>query len=311
MKKIIHYLSWFILSAAVFQACEKDDDGNTNTSGGTGGTPSNPARDSVILDYNNNYLGSALSSSGWTGNTAGCAAGTCPQATQDKVIQRINYFRRMVGLNDNCTMDASKYAQEQEAALMFAANGALSHNPPTSWLCYTAAGATGAGSSNIAYGSHSVNAITMYMNDFGASNTAVGHRRWILHSTKTAFSQGSTNNTNALWVFQNGNNTIIPEFIAYPPADYVPQALVFARWSFGKPGANFSAATVTMKDASGASVNLTVLTVANGYGDNTIVWEPQGINTTSTSDVKYTVTVSGITGAPQSSYTYDVTIIKP
>jgi hypothetical protein len=52
---------------------------------------------------------------------------------------------------------------------------------------------------------------------------------------------------------------------------------------------------------------------AQGYGDNTIVWLPQGIPTSAPlCDVNYTVTVSNVvvSGKPQ-LFTYGVTIIDP
>ena len=333
MKKSNNKVLFFILSLFVsatvvlYTGCSKDDNEGDNTpvptctdgiqnQGETGvdcGGPCNPcplsARDSVALDYNTNYLGSAVSSPGWTGDESVCNAGTVPQSTHNAVIKRINYFRRMVGLNDNCTLDTTKFAMCQETALIMRANNQLSHTPPSSWLCWTSTGYTGAGSSNLSLGNHSVNAVMSQIRDDGANNSSAGHRRWILYSPRTKFSYGTTSNTMALYVFISGSNTQIPEYIAYPPKGYVPQQLVFNRWSFGKPGANFSAATVTMTGPSG-NVPLTVNPVATGYGDPTIVWEPTGIITNSTGDVTYTVTVSGIVGAPQTSYTYNVVIIK-
>ena len=290
-------------------SCSKDD----NTEPSSGGTPSsNPERDAALADYTNNYLGSAVSSAGWTGSTATCNAGTVAQATHAAVIKRINYFRRMVGLNDHCTLDSTLFPQQQETALIMDANHSLNHNPPNTWLCWTATAASGAGASNLALGSHSSSAITAFMNDFGSGNEPVGHRRWILHSRKQKFSYGSTEGAMALYVFANDTNTIVPDFIAYPPKGYVPQTLVFGRWSFSIPGADFSAATVTMTGPGSTTVPLTVVSsTANGYGDNTIVWEPTGINLSSTSDQSYTVTVAGIGSAAAASYSYTVKIFKP
>jgi hypothetical protein len=274
-------------------------------------TPDPTAREIALEDYNTNYLGSAVSDPGWTGSTVTCNAGTLPQATHDKVIQRINYFRRMVGLNDNTTLDPSKYGMYQDAALMMKANNALNHTPPDTWTCYTQNGYTGASTSNLALGAHASNAVTLFINDPGASNTSVGHRRWILHSAKTQFSYGSTNSSMSLGVIGvAGGNTKIPAFIAYPPNGYIPQTLTFPRWSFGIAGANFSAATVTMTGDSG-NIPVTIISAGGSYGDKTIVWEPQGIVTNSNADVSYTVTVSGITGAAQTSYTYTSIIFKP
>lgn len=269
------------------------------------------AREIALQDYQTNYLGSAVATTGWTGNTANCNAGSLPQTTHDKVLQRINYFRRLVGLNDNTTLDASKFAMYQETALMMKANNALSHTPPSTWACYSQSGADGAATSNIALGAGAADAVTLFINDPGSNNTAVGHRRWILHSAKTQFSYGSTNSSMALGVIGTaGGNTQIPPFIAYPPEGYIPQPLTFPRWSFGIPGANFTNATVSMTGPNG-NVPLNIISIAGNYGDKTIVWEPEGILTNSTSDVTYTVTVSGITGAPQSSYTYSTIIFKP
>ena len=274
-------------------------------------TPELTSRETALEDYNTNYLGSEVSDPGWTGSTETCNAGTLPQATHDKVIKRINYFRRMVGLNDNTTLDPSKYGMYQDAALMMKANSALNHTPPDTWICYTQNGYSGASTSNLALGAHASNAVTLFINDPGASNTSVGHRRWILHSAKTQFSYGSTNSSMSLGVIGvAGGNTKIPAFIAYPPNGYIPQTLTFPRWSFGIAGANFSAATVTMTGDSG-NIPVTIISAGGSYGDKTIVWEPQGIVTNSNADVSYTVTVSGIAGAAQTSYTYTSIIFKP
>ena len=273
--------------------------------------PELTSRETALEDYNTNYLGSEVSDPGWTGSTETCNAGTLPQATHDKVIKRINYFRRMVGLNDNTTLDPSKYGMYQDAALMMKANNALNHTPPDTWICYTQNGYSGASTSNLALGAHASNAVTLFINDPGASNTSVGHRRWILHSAKTQFSYGSTNSSMSLGVIGvAGGNTKIPAFIAYPPNGYIPQTLTFPRWSFGISGANFTAATVTMTGDSG-NIPVTIISAGGSYGDKTIVWEPQGIVTNSNADVSYTVTVSGITGAAQTSYTYTSIIFKP
>ncbi len=268
-------------------------------------------RDIVVKDYNDNYIGSTVANSGWTGNISGCNAGTAPQTTADMVIKRINYFRKLVGLNNNTTLDATKFPMYQQAAFLMKANSQLSHTPPNTWTCWTQAGYDGANTSNLAMGSHGSNSVTLFMTDNGTNNKAVGHRRWILHSAKTQFSYGTTDATMSLGCIGTaGGNTLIPEFIAYPPKGFMPQNLVFARWSFGLPKADFSNATVTMTGPSGPVVLAIVSKTDNGYGDNTVIWEPVGVITTNASDQNYKVTVSGVANAPKTSYSYDVTIIK-
>ncbi len=287
-------------TAGLLNSCKKKDDSVSLTD-----------RETAIADYKNNYLGSAVLNVGWTGNTTGCNAGIAPQATNDMVIKRINYFRKLVGLNDNITLDASKFPMYQEAALMMKANNQLSHTPPNTWTCWTQSGSDGAKTSNLSLGSHSVNAITTFMMDFGTGNNACGHRRWILHSAKTQFSYGTTDVSMSLGCIGTaGGNIKIPPFIAYPPSGYIPSALTFARWTFGIPGADFSNATVIMTGPLGAITLAVISKTDNGYGDNTIVWEPTGIVTNSSADMVYTVTVSGIVNAPKTTYTYTTTLIK-
>lgn len=298
------------LSLLLIQSCKKDDEQTPATP--ATGTTGNPAREAAVADYTTNYLGSEVTSTGWTGNVATCNAGRCSQATTNAVLKRINYFRRLVGLNDQCKMDTSFFQQEQEAALMQDANSQLSHNPPTTWSCYTSLGASGCGSSNLALGYTASSAITAFIKDEGSGNQVVGHRRWILHSRKQYFSYGSTNGAMALYVFRSDTNSVIPSFIAYPPKGYIPYTLVPSRWSLSIPNANFSGATVSMTNAAGTAVPVTIVSrTDNGYGDNTVVWTATGIDLSTTSDVAYNITVSGVSGAAQTSYSYTTTIFHP
>ncbi len=270
-------------------------------------------RDKAVEDYNLNYLGSNVDDPGWTGNTATCDAGTVPQSTHDKVLQRINYFRRLVGLNDNTTWDVAKFPEFQQAALIMKANNSISHDPPSTWTCWSSSGASGAGSSNLAIGTHSSAAITLFIEDPGTGNEVVGHRRWILHSAKTQFSYGTTNTTMSLGVIGvAGGNQQIPPFIAYPSPGYFPQQLVFPRWSFSIPGAIFTSANVTMTGPNGDNVPLNIIARShNLFGDNTLVWEPSSIITNSSNDINYTVNITGVSSAEKSDYNYTVTIIRP
>lgn len=320
--------SLIIVILFVFASCsnDKDNDGSElvvdtekteEIKDNDGSEPIvNNEKTKIIKDYQDNYLGSEVTNVGWTGNADNCNAGAVPQSVQDKVIQRINYFRRMVGLNDNTTLDASKFKMYQEAALIMKANKDLSHFPPKNWKCWTELGAKGAKTSNLSIGFginvNSTSALLNQMRDKGDNNIHVGHRRWILYSKAQQFSHGSTNNTMSLGVIGFAkNNTKIPEYIAYPPKGYVPQKLVFNRWSFAISGADFSEATITMKDANG-NLSLSVVSkTKKNIGDNTIVWEPKNIVKNSEKDIQYTVTVNGIKNAKKSSYTYNVTIIKP
>jgi len=94
----------------------------------------------------------------------------------------------------------------------------------------------------------------------------------------------------------------------------MPRTLIPQRWSFAIPGADFSAATASVTNDNNNPVGITVNAVANGYGDNALVWD---LNTAPTfsgiQDYVYTVTVSGVKigGVTQSAYTYKVIAIDP
>ena len=266
----------------------------------------------ILKDYTENYLGSSVLNPGWSGNVNNCLSGSINQNTSNLILKRINYFRKLVGLNDNTTLDASKSSMFQDAALIMSENSSLSHTPPNTWKCWSQSGYNGAKTSNLALGAHASNAVTLFINDPGANNIDVGHRRWILHSTKSKFSIGSTNNAMSLGVIGiEENNRNFPEFIAYPPKGYIPKPLVFGRWSFAIPGANFSNSTVTMTGPSG-QVPLKIVSTKTGYGDNTIVWEPQNITYPSGSeDIIYRITIDNILNATKKTISYNVIIINP
>ena len=127
--------------------------------------------------YNNVYLPGNAVALTWTGSIAGCNPGTTNLAHQQAVIDRVNYFRALVELPATTLLSGTPTTQSQAAALMMSANDDLDHEPPVSWLCYSADGATGAGSSNLALGISGVGAIDLYMTDPGSGNITAGQRR--------------------------------------------------------------------------------------------------------------------------------------
>ncbi|WP_291152428.1 CAP domain-containing protein [Flavobacterium sp. UBA7680] len=301
MKKTILLTALFL----TIIGCQKDEVNETST------PKTMTARDSAVYNYNEVYLKTNLTNSGWTGNILTCNAGTIPTTTHEMVAKRINYFRNLVGL-PKIEMDLStdKVKACQEAAFMMHANNKLSHFPTSDWKCYTADGYLGATKSNLSIGYNSTTAISNLIQDAGTTNAPVGHRRWLLYSKAKSFTSGSTGYTSAVWVHSDFAIKNSKEFTAYPHR-YFPQNLVYNRWSFSIYGAIFNDAKVVMTGPSG---NVALSIVSNSgpaYGDNTIVWEPTGIVKNSTEDVKYTVTVSGIKNASKTSYTYEVIIIKP
>jgi uncharacterized protein YkwD len=187
-------------------------------------------RDQVAALYQSTYLPGNGVALAWTGALATCTPGESNVEHQQAVIARVNYFRALVDLPAVTLLGAPETGQAQAAALLMSANNALSHAPPSSWLCFSAGGATGAGNSNIALGRNGVAAIDLYMDDAGSNNTATGHRRWILFPPRAAMTSGDVlgGNTpprpaNALYVFgPSTTRPATPNGIAWPPAGFVP-----------------------------------------------------------------------------------------
>lgn len=317
MNKLLNYLVLILLGGSiVFVGCKKDEEEEQLE-----------GLDLAKKEYNDNYLGTKAIPLQWSGATSGCNPGDINATVRANVIKRVNYYRKLVGLPANVTLNTSQNQKCQEAALYMIANHTITHYPSAGGNCYTAGAADAAGHGNVAisYGSseleanHSVNSVSGYIEDPGANNLAVGHRAWILYPQLSAMGTGSVFNptdqnwaANVLMWGDNLNGQPYSGYVAYPPNGYIPSALVFPRWSFQMTNANFSAATVTMKDKSGANIPVNIIHRASqgGAPDARINWEPQITNLPEsiTADTEYTVTVAGITGAPQASYTYTVKV---
>lgn len=132
---------------------------------------------------------------------------------------------------------------------------------------------------------------------------------------------------NAIHVFDPGNQagvnynaanfpTVFP-YVAFPPPGFVPYQTIPARWSFAIKGADLSSATVTMT-RDGGSIPVALETYLTGFGDNTLVWVYDGLDASQShlhpkpnADVTYEVTIDGIAGADETSYTYQVVVFDP
>jgi hypothetical protein len=124
--------------------------------------------------------------------------------------------------------------------------------------------------------------------------------------------------SNALWV-QDGNfggprPFVRDDFVAWPPKGHVPYDLVPARWSLSYPGADFSAASVSVT-RDGQPVSVQLEPIANGYGENTLVWVVEGRDTSARTvlekpltDTTYRIVVSGASLAGQLR-TFDYAVI--
>jgi len=298
-------------------------------------------REEVRQFYQRVYFASRGVPMEWTGDYGNLTAGTTSAAWQESTRLRINFFRAMAGVPANITFDPELAAKCQEAALIMSLNNMLSHDVPPNWTGYTEDGAEAANKSNIALGTAGAESVTGYIRDSGQNNDRVGHRRWKLYPPNTTMAAGDVpgddtyRKANAIWVIadQFGARPQTREpFVAWPPPGYVPAPLVYARWSFSSPDADFRNATVTMKRGEESlPVELEDLSPQNPQsgskiGDNTIVWIADGLNP-NFSDGGFTppedwpipeedetieVTVANVLMNGESrDFTYEVTVFDP
>ncbi|WP_367874103.1 hypothetical protein [Luteolibacter sp. Populi] len=281
------------------------------------------------------------------------AEGTVSAAFTGDVERRLNYLRAMCGIPANVRVNTgatvrlatddlfqvpaltTKTAASQRSALMivrtYPGNGGLSHSPAPTCVAWTPAAWNANRNGNLSLGFFGPGALDAYAKEdvMGTSNwnTDAGHRRWMLFQGSTDFATGDTpgaftNNkilppSNSLYVMPRSSEidfSADPVFASYPPKGYFPAKLNTPYWSLSYPGADFSAATVSMTNGAGAPVTTTVVSRRAGYGDNAIIWQvPAAASSKAVgADISWNVTVSNIQGAgipPQRSWT--VTLIDP
>jgi hypothetical protein len=295
----------------------------------TGFSVNADSREQMRAFYNAVYSATNNAPINSTSDVATCFAGTNSTLFDDVVARRINWFRAAAGIPAIVTLDSGEGVYNQAAALIYSANTNISHFPPVTWECYSTNGAYAASNSNIAIGSDGADSITAYIWDFGANNTEVGHRRWILYpqtqvmATGDIPAQGNFEPANSIWVFDANFNgprpTATNPYVAWPPQGYVPYQLVYPQWSFALSNADLSGAMVTMQ-SNGVNLAVSRQPYSTGFGENTVVWVPGGLDATSPAtlfpfsgaDTVYTVTVTNIfVGAATVGFTYTVTLFDP
>jgi len=289
----------------------------------------NSSREEMRSFYNGVYTASSGVPINSTAVVSNCVPGANSTAYQAAVARRINWFRAAAGLPAAITLDNGESANDQAAALMMSANGALNHFPPHSWSCYTSSGANAASNSNLAIGNAGADAITAYICDYGANNYEVGHRRWILYpqtqimGTGDIPAEGTYYSANATWVFDANlfgpRPAAAQPYVSWPPPGYIPWQLAFPQWSFALSNADLTTANVIMK-SNGVSIPVNYQPYLTGFGENTMVWVPDNLDATSSGtvfpfsgkDTVYSIVVTNIKiGLATTGFAYTVTLFDP
>ncbi|MDQ1266156.1 MAG: hypothetical protein QG635_1308, partial [Bacteroidota bacterium] len=263
---------------------------------------------------------------------ANCNEGALKDSEKMKILAVINQIRSFHGLKP-VTYDYAGDTKAMKSSLVCAANGNLSHNPPTSWKCYSKDADDGAVNSNLYIQSYmsptqlpvSENSIVSWMYDNTTVN--VGHRRAIMNPFVTKMSFGRADGmyqsfyvtAMSLKYLDNmpGNlsgNDI--DYVAYPQNDYPPSLfdnnwyLSFscfydkAKWG-NNTNVDYSAATIDMKK-EGTSTSVQVLEQIfdlQGWGGivNCLKWKVPTLE----QGVKYNVTLSNVkVNGVTKSYSY-------
>ena len=300
-------------------------------------------RAQVCDAFHDYYLSSNRAAPGWTGSVAAGLPGAVNPEYLRATLRRINYFRAMSGLPGNVVFDEAYNARCQQAALMMAAAGTVSHAPPSSWKWYTRLAAQTAAHANLNlnwHGDQGFGAVDRYMDDPGEHNACVGHRRWLLCPSTRVMATGivpgdgaSHPGTNVTWI-TDGAPRLIPvsndlpiapgtsadPAVSWPPPGFVPAPLVFDRWSFALTNADFHHAAVqVVKDGRALPVvreRLAFQSAPDGsgayLGANTLVWTLPGNVVSHGRDETYRVQITGVRVAGQlCTFTYAVTSIDP
>ena len=246
-------------------------------------------------------------------STAACDAGAPAGELQTATVNLINYVRGMSGVG-GVSFDPELSAKAQQAALMMQANGALDHQPPDTWACYTADGAEAASKSNLCLCGSTAGVIKTYMDDAGAGDTETGHRWWLQRPDTQTMGGGAYGSAHALWVQGQQAEAGGPTFTSWPSAGYFPSQLEPAgRWSFTawKAGYDLSQATVEVRDGAGSLVTTSTYPVGT-YG--ALVFEVGHLPApVGTAVDRYTVTVRDIVvdGSAIAPYAYEVALFDP
>lgn len=269
------------------------------------------SRTDVLSFYNAIYQQSegylARGSADWVGgninSTAPGAEGSVALALTQDTERRINYYRAMVGLNSDVSLNGSetvfidpsdahkpnsnitKVEASQRAALMMTKQGSATHTPPNTWFGWTTAAWNACHYGNLAVGFYGPGAIDEYMRENDSTSlsswtSTAGHRRWLLYSRTQSMASGDIPNiigntvgnptnyllrSNCLYVVPNSSELgpAISQFILWPNAGYFPDPLIPIQWSISYPEADFSNAVLVVKDENGATVSTTPLSTNN------------------------------------------------
>ncbi len=263
-------------------------------------------------------------------DVASCKEGELTNQEKLRILDLVNRIRKMHNIPP-VTYDYDGDINAQQGALITVANRALSHQPPSSWSCFSQDGYYGNDKSNlfISMGSGNHNpdselSLISWMIDINIEN--LGHRRAIINPFVDKISFGRVDGTvqefrtigmNLKYLDNlegNISNSDI-EYVAYPQGNYDKNYfqngwyLSFhvikdkQNW-WRNNDINHNSVTVAMKDSKGNAVGVNSIGFDNqGWGalSNQIKWKCDNLNLYE----EYTVEIKGVgVNGSNKDYTY-------
>jgi len=237
----------------------------------------------------------------WNGDKATCNPGTIDLEIQEKVANRINYFRRNAGVPE-VLFDENTNEYCQKAALMMDVNKALEHDPPATWRCWTNEGNYAAKHSLLIKDANTSMAVTYIMDD---KSPSAGNRRWLLYPNGRIYGHGSTNDYAVIWALDDSGSTDTVQYmdvpVCWPPKDDVPQLMLLTNWTFSIYRDLTNAKVDVKQDGKPLEVN--VGKFVRGYGAPTLVFQPKYDKTVLPDKSNFDITVTLSSGR---KYNYTV-----
>ncbi|WGM31040.1 CAP domain-containing protein [Brevundimonas sp. NIBR11] len=238
-----------------------------------------------------------------------CRPGRLKPEIRTTLTARVNEVRALHGLAP-VTYNTATEDTATAAAMVFAANGSLSHYPGSWWRCFTEDASTGARLSNIFGGASERlmfismdEMVTGWMTDVRHMNPgSIGHRRWLLDPFLATISFGRVagilpdgRRTDGAALRIIGSNRVVPEpieggFIAYPFGDYPARfwdpgallsfaVLVDLRDKAASAEVDYAQAQVSVRQRGGAAVEVGRVSFDNNaYGlSNSLQFAAEGL----------------------------------
>ena len=176
---------------------------------------------------------------GWDGNSNLCKAGSLPDSTLYKVIDRINYFRQNAGVKQPMALSMDKVKKCQEAAVMYAPLGIFTREPKTeTHQCYTRNAAEAAAHAQAILEPNPAQCVTIFMDD--RKSDEMINRRSILNPGSQYAGFGSAENNSVFWLLDLAptadSSWYKTHFVAWPNR-YTPKMLFMDKWTFSMDAA--------------------------------------------------------------------------